>query len=141
MAVRGSVTVVALVLVGLSGCSSAPPVDPNAPTVLVSGSGDGSGAAALIAGPITVDDRRCVGVGEYLVIWPEGTAWDTETDGLRLPNGDVRKVGETVSGGGYYVTGTSAQSSLADIAQRNLCSWEGETAIFNPGSQVESATP
>ena len=129
-----------MVLAGMSGCSGAPPpVDPNAPTVLVSGSGDGSGAAALITGPITVDDRRCLGVGEYLVIWPEGTAWDTEADGLRLPNGDVRRVGEAVTGGGYYVTGTSAQSSLADIAQRDQCSWEGETAIFNPGSEVDAA--
>jgi hypothetical protein len=141
MAVRRSVILVALTLVGLSGCSSAPPADPNAPTVLVSGSGDGSGADALIAGPLTVDPRRCVGVGDYLVIWPEGTAWDTEADGLRLPNGDLRKVGEAVTGGGYYVAGTSAQSSLADMQQRERCAWEGETAIFNPGSEVEAAAP
>jgi hypothetical protein len=86
-----------------------------------------------------VDDSRCVGVGEYLVIWPEGTSWDTGADALRLPNGDLRKVGEAVTGGGYYVTGSSAQSSLADIEQRARCAWDGETAIFNPGSEVETA--
>ena len=140
MAVGRPLVLVALALAGLSGCSTAPaPVDPNAPTVLLSGSGDGSGADAQITGPVTVDDRRCVGVGEYLVIWPQGTSWDTGADALRLPNGDLRKIGEAVTGGGYYVTGTSAQSSLEDIEQRDRCAWDGETAIFNPGSDVATA--
>jgi hypothetical protein len=133
------VVLVALALTGLSGCSTAPaPIDPDAPTVLVSGSGDGSGADALITGSVTVDDRRCVGVGDYLVIWPEGTSWDSRADALRLPNGDLRKVGDAVTGAGYYVTGMSAQSSLADVGQRDRCAWDGETAVFNPGSDVVS---
>ncbi len=112
-------------------------MDSNSSTVLLSGSGDGSGAAASIAGPVTLDDKRCVGIDRRLVIWPAGTSWDGEANGVRLPNGDVVRVGEAVAGGGYYVTGTSAQSSLADIEQRGRCAWDGETAIFNPGSDVE----
>lgn len=130
-----------LVLVGLPGCSSAPaPVDPTAPTVLLSGWGDGSGADAQITGPVTLDEKRCVGIDGHLVIWPQGTSWDSGADALTLPNGNLRRVGDAVSGGGYFIQGTSAQSSLADIEQRTLCAWDGETAIFNPGSDVAATS-
>ena len=85
-----------------------------------------------------MDYRRCVGVSGFLVIWPEGTTWDSQADALRLPNGELRKVGEEVSGGGGYFTGTGPQSVLADSSQRDRCAWVGETAIFNLGSDIDT---
>jgi hypothetical protein len=134
--------VVGLVAAGLTGCgSSAPPIDPNAPVVLVSAPGDStSGAAAQIMGPLTLDQDRCAGVDGHLAIWPDGTAWDSEADALKLPDGSRVRVGDVVSGGGGYEAGTSAQRALADTAQRDQCSWDGETAIFNPSSDVTTGT-
>jgi hypothetical protein len=138
MAMQPGLVFAAVLVAGLAGCSSgSAPVDPSSPTVLLSGSGDGSGADASIAGPVTLDDKRCVGIDGRLVIWPAGTTWDGEANGVRLPNGAVVRLGESVAGGGFYVAGASAQSSLADIEQRGRCAWDGETAIFNPGSDVE----
>ena len=123
-----------------SGCSSDPPPDPNAPVVLVSPGGDStSGAAAEVKGAISLDGDRCLRVDGHLVIWPDGTRWDSEADALRLTSGDLAQIGASVSGGGLYVTGPPAQASLAKGQPADRCTWTGEVAIFNPSSTVELA--
>lgn len=130
--------IVAVLMAGLAGCSSEPrAVDPNAPVVLISGSGDGAGADALVAGSVTVDDDRCVGLDGRLTIWPEGTTWDSASEALKLPDGTLAGVGESVTGGGFYASQEAAQATLADPNQAGRCQWGAEVAVFNPGSDVE----
>lgn len=136
---RGLV-IAAVLMAGLAGCSSEPPaVDPNAPVVLISGPGDGAGADALVVGSVTVDDARCVGLDGRLTVWPDGTGWDSANDALRLPNGTLVRVGEAVTGGGFYASQEAAQATLADTSQAGRCQWGAEVPVFNPGSDVEKA--
>lgn len=132
--------IVAVLMTGLAGCSSEPlAVDPNAPAVLISGSGDGAGADALVTGSVTVDDASCVGLDGRLAVWPDGTGWDSANDALRLPNGTLVRVGESVTGGGFYASQEAAQATLADPNQAGRCQWGAEVPVFNPGSAVEKA--
>jgi hypothetical protein len=122
------------------GCSSEPPVDPDAPVVLVSPAGDSTScAAAEVRGVLSVDSDRCLRLDGYLVIWPDGTRWDSTANALRLTSGDLARIGTAVSGGGGYATGSVGQGSLAEGQPAERCTWDGEIAIFNRSSEVELA--
>ena len=108
--------------------------DASAPTVLVSGPGDGSGMAAEVRGVLSVLSDQCVGIDEHLAIWPQGSEWDAESAGLRLPNGTIAKVGDTiVAAGGYVASADARRWAVGGNAQ--LCRWSAEVVVFNPGDK------
>lgn len=48
---------------------------------------DGSGADALIEGPLTLSGG-CLLVGEFPVVWPYGTTWEAQAQAVRLSDAD-----------------------------------------------------
>jgi hypothetical protein len=134
--------VAAVLVLAVTGCSrSGTTDDPGTPLALVSGDGDGYDMAAELTGPVTVDAQGCVRLGTLLALWPEGSGWDRDADGLRLPGGALVARGASVSGGGGEVPGSIARARLADGQPLDRCDWVGTVAMFNPGSDVVAATP
>ena len=107
----------------------------NGPVVAHPTKGDGSGAAALIEGPLTMSSG-CLLVGEFPVVWPYATTWDAKAQEVRLPDGQVVALGDRVSGGGGYLhlsdLGTEFAGPLADCPTNKY----EEVAMFNAGEQI-----
>lgn len=111
----------------------------NGPVVAHPAEGDGSGAAALIEGPLALSSG-CLLVGEFPVVWPHGTTWDAEAQAVRLSDGQVVTLGDRVSGGGGYPylsdLGTEFAEPLADCPKNKY----EEVAMFNAGEQITVTT-
>lgn len=128
-----------LALVAACGDDGSGDVDPssigNGPVVAHPTEGDGSGAAALIEGPLAMSSG-CLLVGEFPVVWPYGTTWDAKAQAVRLSDGQVVALGDRVSGGGGYLhlsdLGTELAGPLADCPTNQF----EEVAMFNAGEQI-----
>ena len=105
------------------------------PVVAHPDGGDGSGADALIEGPLALSGG-CLLVGEFPVVWPYGTTWDAQAQAVRLSDGQLVALGDRVSGGGGYPylsdLGAEFAEPLADCPTNKY----GEVAMFNAGEQI-----
>jgi hypothetical protein len=105
------------------------------PVVAHPDKGDGSGADALIEGPLMLSGG-CLLVGDFPVVWPYGTTWDAQAQAVRLSDGQLVALGDRVSGGGGYPylsdLGTDLAEPLADCPTNKY----GEVAMFNAGEQI-----
>lgn len=127
----------AAIFLGLvAGCSSSPEGEVQGP-LLTSVGGSGEGMAAQVTGPLAYAEE-CLRLGDYPVIWPEGTAW-AEPDLITLPSGEQVEVGTRLDGGGGYLNVAAVVErfgqQVADAAERCLGDSD-EVAVFNPGSEV-----
>jgi hypothetical protein len=124
----------------LLGCgSSEPSVDG---PLLVSGSGDGSGNDAMVAGKVAFEDG-CLLLAGMPVVWPEGTTWDAEAQEVVLRNGDRVTMGDEVSGGGGYPYADTLTDVIGERGARLAAECAGptnEVAFFNAGSEVVRAS-
>jgi hypothetical protein len=131
----------ALLLLLGTGCGDEATDSPDAAQtgpLLVSGPGDGSGDAAIVAGEVTFEDG-CLLLGRMPVVWPEGTTWDADTPAVVLPNGDAVAMGDEVTGGGgYHYADTIAEGVGARGAElaAECAGPTNEVAVFNAGSEV-----
>ena len=133
--------VIVLSVMTMSGCgaepSSPPSPSPEGP-LLVSGSGNGGGDDAVVAGEVTFDDG-CLLLAGMHVVWPQGTAWDAEAEEVVLSNGDRVAMGDEVMGGGGYPYFDTLSGVIGDKAARIAQDCAGptrEVAFFNAGSDV-----
>ena len=97
--------------------------------------GDGSGTDALIEGPLTLSGG-CLLVGEFPVVWPYGTTWDSQAQAVRLSDGQVVALGDRVSGGGGYPYLSDLGTELAEPLALCPTNKYGEVAVFNAGEQI-----
>ncbi|NAZ77991.1 hypothetical protein GTQ99_21645 [Kineococcus sp. T13] len=112
------------------------------PLLVSQGSWDAAMTAA-IGGPLA-EVGACIGIGESMVVWPDGVGWDEESQSLVLADGTRVALGSRVYGGGGSMP-TSAINSLFDSqAAEGLreCEVEvgAEVMVFNVGGSV-SSTP
>lgn len=88
--------------------------------------------AALFEEAVIIDGNGCVSLGEYGAVWPPGTYWDYDADGLRLSDGALVPLGGKVEAGGG-VPGPPWQSFLdgpsRDLAER--CNWTGDVVLMS----------
>lgn len=118
-----------------SGGDTDPSANGNGPVVAHPAEGDGSGASALIEGPLTMSSG-CLLVSEFPVVWPYGTTWDSETQAVRLSDGQVVALGDRVSGGGGYLYLPDLDPEFAvSLADCPTNKYE-EVAMFNAGEQI-----
>lgn len=63
------------------------------------GLGGVSGMEAIVGGVLEYDGE-CVLLSGDPVVWPDGTEWDADEEAVRLDDGTLVQVGDSVSGGG-----------------------------------------
>lgn len=115
--------------------------------VLTSGGAADGGDDAQVMGEIVLDGDCLLldlGGGRTPVVWPGGTRWQAEPPAVVLPGGEAVPVGGTVNGsGGYHArdqVAAVAGDEVADAAA--ACAGpDGEIAVFNPGSTIETGLP
>jgi hypothetical protein len=106
----------------------------------------GDGMDAIVAGIVEVDlDAGCIwlsdpGGARYPVVWPVGTATQSDPFRIVLADGQPVQAGDRVEGGGGYVDADSATSALGLEPFPGACVQAGEVAMFNAGSSI-SVTP
>lgn len=80
-----------------------PGLDSSDPLIRAAPSADGASMAALIAGPLALN-QGCATVNGYLTIWPSDAGWDADTGELVIPGSDSKvPLGGEVKGGGGYL--------------------------------------
>ncbi len=97
--------------------------------------GGTDGAAALIEGSLLMS-KGCLMVGEFPVIWPHGTYWDSESRAVHLPDGQVVALGDRVSGGGGYPYLSDLETEYAEPLADCPRNEYDEVAMFNAEGQV-----
>ena len=139
---RPSTTAGALACVAvLTACSgSSVSARLHGPLLVSEGSWDAGMAAAL--GGQLARVGPCIGMGESMVVWPEGVSWDEDAESMVLPDGTLVGLGETVSGGGGGMT-TSAVNSLfgsdaADALRECEVEVGADVVVFNVGGSVST---
>ncbi|MGB7979798.1 MAG: hypothetical protein WCF36_03270 [Candidatus Nanopelagicales bacterium] len=105
------------------------------PVVAHPDGGDGSGNDALLEGPLTLSGG-CLLVGEFPVVWPYGTTWDSQAQAVRLSDGQVVALGDRVSGGGGYPYLSDLGTELAERLALCPTNKYGEVGMFNAGEQI-----
>lgn len=141
--VLGAAAATAVVLAACGGDSTGAVDGP----VLTSGGSAGGGDDAQVYGEIVLDGDCLLlehEAGHNAVVWPAGTNWQAEPPAVLLPGGETVEIGGAVNGsGGYYARDqveSRAGAAVADAAA--ACAGpDGETAVFNPGSEVERGLP
>ncbi|MEZ0493829.1 hypothetical protein AB2L28_16445 [Kineococcus sp. TBRC 1896] len=120
----------------------------------------GSSASARLHGPLLVSDGRwdsgmaaalggqlarvgpCIGLGESMVVWPDGVSWDEDAESLVLPDSTPVGLGDDVSGGGGSMTTSSVDSlcgpDAADALRECGVDVGSEVIVFNVGSSVST---
>lgn len=91
--------------------------------------------AALIEGRLTLS-QGCLLVHEFPVVWPFGSTWNSESQTVRLSDGQVVAVGDRVSGGGGYLYLSDLDTGLAEALAGCPTNKYSEVATFNPGEQI-----
>ncbi len=88
-------------------------------------------------------DDDCLLLDGIPVLWPEGTTWNPSAEAVRLSNGDLAAMGDSVIGGGGFYGDLQDVSRLfgSDIADsaRPCIDSTGQVAVFNLGSDVTLA--
>jgi hypothetical protein len=120
----------------------------------------GSSASAKLHGPLLVSEGSwnsamaaalggelarvgpCIGMGESMVVWPEGVSWDEEEESLLLPDGTLVGLEENVSGGGGSMPTSAVNSLFGSDAAEALRECEvdvgSEVIVFNVGGSVST---
>ena len=87
---------------------------------------------ALVQGDLTLE-AGCLLVGDYLPIWPSGTAWDASTEAVTFTAGPAStatsvRLGERFRGGGGSLPDRVYKSELGpeDVEAMNRCLEETE---------------
>jgi hypothetical protein len=94
--------------------------------------------ASLIEGKLTIGSDHCAGVDGTLAVWPEGIIWSDVDNALKLPNGELVRVGMSVSGAGGRESPGAAKLLVSNGGM--VCDWSvAEIVVFNPGSVVRQA--
>lgn len=57
-----------------------------------------------MVGVVLTIDGDCVRLGDGPVVWPDGTSWDDDEQTVRLPGDRLARPGDTIGGGGGYLT-------------------------------------
>ncbi|WP_432573026.1 hypothetical protein [Kineococcus sp. SYSU DK005] len=83
--------------------------------IVASATGNASMSAAITAPLSRVGS--CIGLGESLVIWPEGTTWDASTATLTLADGDTVELGEELHTGGGSISPHLLAADSEELAQ------------------------
>lgn len=147
------VLIPAVVTVVLAGCSSdggdldddlsrRVPID----GLRVHGSDPGSGMDAIVSGIVEIDlDAGCVWLSgsdgaRHPVVWPIGTAAQSDPLGIVLVGGHLVQPGDRVEGGGGYVDADAATTGSGLEPISAACVQVGEAAVFNADSPI-SVTP
>ncbi|GAB3465999.1 hypothetical protein GCM10027519_33770 [Kineococcus endophyticus] len=127
-------------LAACSGTSASASLDG---PLLVSGGSWDDAMTAAIGGPVT-KVGTCVGIGESMVVWPEGVSWNEDSQSLVLPDGTQVALGSEVSGGGGGMTTSAIDSLFGSEAAEGLreCGVEDgeDVVVFNVGGRL-STTP
>jgi hypothetical protein len=106
----------------------------------------GEGMSAIVSGIVEIDqDTGCVWLSEpsgarYPVVWPVGTAAQSNPVGIVLASGQLVQAGDRVEGGGGYVDADAATSGSGMEPLPAACVQVGEAVVFNAGSSI-SVTP
>jgi len=124
----------------VSGCSGG--VDGPA----IGGNQRNGGTTAEVFGEVVIE-AECLYLSRtepetrFPVIWPHGTAWDSEQSAVVLPGGTLVHEGDEVYGGGGYhheknLSVFTSQEGV-DLALSCVDNTYGEVAVFNSGDTVE----
>ncbi len=113
---------------------------------VIEGSRRTDGTDALVEGTLQIEDG-CLYLGHpdtderYPVIWPNGTSWDEDESGVRLPDGTLVHEGNRVSGGGGYPyvfnLGRYTNSEGQELARECVDNTYDEIAVFNSSEDIE----
>lgn len=125
------VVLAVVVTVSLTGCGdTAPDADakPESEPAMLTMSSDWSFyPEAMVRGDLTLD-AGCLLVGDYLPIWPSGTAWDASTEAVTFAAGSTAtavsvRLGERFRGGGGSLPDHVYRSELGpeDVEAMNQC--------------------
>jgi hypothetical protein len=102
----------------------------------------GDGMDAIVAGIVEVDlDAGCVWLSEpggarFPVVWPVGTATQSDPFRIVLADGQLVQAGDQVEGGGGYIDADAATSGMGLEPFPGACVQVGEAAVFNAGSPI-----
>lgn len=129
-----------VILFVVSGCSGG--VD----GPVIEGNQRNSGTTAEVFGEVVIE-AECLYLSwtepetRFPVIWPHGTAWDSEQSAVVLPGGTLVHEGDEVYGGGGYhheenLSEFTSQEGV-DLALSCVDNTYGEVAVFNSGDTVE----
>ncbi len=129
-----------VILSVVSGCSGG--VD----GPVIEGNQRSGGTDAEVFGEVVIE-AECLYLSwtesetRFPVIWPYGTAWDSERSAVVLPGGTLVHEGDEVYGGGGYhneenLSEFTSQEGV-DLALSCVDNTYGEVAVFNSGDTVE----
>jgi hypothetical protein len=128
----------AALLTACSGSSASASLQ--GPLLVSEGSGKNAMLVALV-GPLT-RIGTCIGLGERMVVWPEGVSWDDEQESLVLADGAQVPLGGDVYGSGGSMSASAVGSLFGSDAADALreCGVEAgsDVIVFNVGSDVSS---
>ena len=102
----------------------------------------GYGMDAIVAGIVEVDlDAGCIWLSDpngarYPVVWPVGTATQSDPFQIVLDDGQLVQAGDQVEGGGGYIDADAATSGMGLEPFPGACVQVGEAAVFNAGSPI-----
>lgn len=96
------------------------------------GLGGTSGMDAIVGGVLAYEDG-CLLLDGDPVIWPDGTEWDDDATGVRLPNGALATPGTSVRGGGGSISVTPEIEALLGDCLGSASS----VTTFNADSDVD----
>ena len=138
---RRACVVIALVAT-LAACAGVEGGDEDAALHVVHPSAEPTGLDGIVEGVVETDaSTRCTwlegGDGERLtIVWPAGTTANDDLSEIRLPNGDVVRRGDWVSGGGGYVP--VDHGAWGDVP--DSCANGDVVAMFNSTADVRVGT-
>ena len=91
--------------------------------------GAGVSPAAIGAGVLSIDGD-CVRLRDSPVVWPDGTSWDEDERSVRLPGDRLARAGDTVGGGGGYLTFERADEESPLGRLLGDCASPGDEVLF-----------
>ncbi len=129
-----------VILIVVSGCSGG--VD----GPVIEGNQRSGGTDAEVFGEVVIE-AECLYLSQkesetrFPVIWPYGTAWDSEQSAVVLPGRTLVHEGDEVYGGGGYhheenLSEFTSQEGV-DLALSCVDNTYREVAVFNSGDKVE----
>ena len=109
------------------------------PLVVVDADWRGAGVSMLaMGGGVLSVEGDCVRLGDSPVVWSDGTSWDDDERTVRLPGDRLARPGDTIVGGGGYLSFESEeeQSRLGRLLG-DCVSLGDEVLIFNDTEHLD----
>lgn len=113
---------------------------------VIEGSRSLGGSDALISGVLEYEGG-CLYIEHpdaderYPIVWPLGTSWNEAESAVRLGDGTLVYVGDTVSGGGGFPSvsklGGHTSSEGQELAQESIDNTYSEVAVFNTSEDID----